>query len=197
MRCAGRIRLYLCGDKPRNTLTATIMNDKFTFRAEWLEAIRLISDPEVRAMASMAIIEYGIHGTAPADDAPEQVRVIMALVMPQIDAANRRRKPAKRPESDCPAPEASCERGQTQDSSPMLLDNFDDIADYVISRKDGEMGRWLADINVGRDNPVDLEAAIAAFRDMCVREDTLCVTDRFDKFLRRLEPFLRYDCAAA
>lgn len=64
----------------------------FKFQSSWLEALELITDPTVKAQLALAIVEYGITGRAPTG-LDETGQVVMALIMPQIDAANRPRKP--------------------------------------------------------------------------------------------------------
>ena len=76
----------------------------FKFKSSWLDAINLISDPAVRAELALAIIDYGINGRKPVC-LSEMAQVVMALIMPEIDAANRPRKPRKG--ADAPTADSS------------------------------------------------------------------------------------------
>lgn len=77
-----------------------MQRENFKFQRSWLDAINLISDPAVKAELAMAIIDYGINATPPAG-LSEMAQVVMALIMPQIDAAARRSRSKAAP---APAP---------------------------------------------------------------------------------------------
>ena len=64
---------------------------QFTFYASFRESLKLIKDPEARALAYDIICDYALYGSEPSiEDLPSEVAIIITLVLPTLAAGRRK-----------------------------------------------------------------------------------------------------------
>lgn len=81
------------------------MQRDFKFKKSWHDAISLISDPAVKAEVTLAIIRYGVSGEV-TSGLSGMAQMVMAIVMPEIDADIRSSAARSRHRKESPQPEA-------------------------------------------------------------------------------------------
>lgn len=65
--------------------------NEFTFRKEWYDAVECI-DEEYQLDAICAIANYAFFGSEPEWDLPQEIRVLLAVAKPSIDAERNDKK---------------------------------------------------------------------------------------------------------
>lgn len=65
--------------------------NEFTFRKEWYDAVECI-DEEYQLDAICAIANYAFFRSEPECDLPQEIRVLLAVAKPSIDAERNEKK---------------------------------------------------------------------------------------------------------
>lgn len=65
--------------------------NEFTFRKEWYDAIECI-DEEYQLDVICAIANYAFFGSEPEWDLPQEIRALLAVAKPSIDAERNDKK---------------------------------------------------------------------------------------------------------
>lgn len=163
------------------------MNTQFKFHDEWFHAARALNDATLEAELIQAIIIYGIHGSyAPSSSAA--VNALMTLIIPQIDAANKPRKPRTSPSSS-----GSSRSASRSAATPATME---EIYNERISCKNDNvktLGVYLADHATG--SPIDPKMDIKQYQ-FLLRDKLLEYYDRrYGEVPRRLGNWLFFNIA--
>lgn len=68
--------------------------DGFTFFKSFTDCSKFLSDAE-RAMYYDALINYGLFGTEPPSNLPDNIKMLFILIKPIIDTSQKRREGAR------------------------------------------------------------------------------------------------------
>lgn len=74
---------------------------QFTFYASFRDSIKLIKDPEARALAYDTICDFALCGIEPnINDLPSEVAIVITLVLPTLSAGRRKAEGGSAKDSD-------------------------------------------------------------------------------------------------